>query len=140
MMRKDKSCPGCHFNHPDDSPKIKFHQEVGCPALAKHGYIYRKDVTALAKIMDQFNTKITLMTDQARVNKPFAKRVLDDSSYDQISDRHVHSSSISNTTIDSTVPPDYINNTVLLVRHPLPKGTSIYIHNTQKTTQCLIKW
>ena len=39
MMREEKSCPGCHFNHPDDSPKLKFHQEVGCLALAKHGYI-----------------------------------------------------------------------------------------------------
>ena len=39
MIREDKSCPGCHFNHPEDSPKLKFHQEVGCPELAKHGYI-----------------------------------------------------------------------------------------------------
>ena len=41
MMREDKSCPGCHFNHPDGSPRLKFHQDVGYPALAKHGYICR---------------------------------------------------------------------------------------------------
>ena len=39
MIREDKSCPGCHFNHPKDSPKLKFHQEVGCPALSKQGYL-----------------------------------------------------------------------------------------------------
>ena len=33
MMRKDKSCPGCHFNHPEDSPQLKFHKEVGYLAL-----------------------------------------------------------------------------------------------------------
>ena len=37
MMREDKSSPGSHFNHPKDYPKLKFHQEVGCSALAKHG-------------------------------------------------------------------------------------------------------
>ena len=26
MIREDKSCLGCHFNHPKDSPKLKFHQ------------------------------------------------------------------------------------------------------------------
>ena len=26
MMQEDKSCPGCHFNHPDNSPRLKFHQ------------------------------------------------------------------------------------------------------------------
>ena len=34
IMWEYKSCPGCHFNHPEDSPRIKFHQEVGCLALA----------------------------------------------------------------------------------------------------------
>ena len=38
MIREDKSCPGCHFNHPNDSPRLKFHHEVGCLALAKYGY------------------------------------------------------------------------------------------------------
>ena len=63
MMREDKSCPGFHFNHPNDSTKLKFHQEVGCPALAKHGYIFRKDVTDSAKVVDWFNTKLPRMTD-----------------------------------------------------------------------------
>ena len=26
MMRKDKSCPGCHYNQPEDSPRLRFHQ------------------------------------------------------------------------------------------------------------------
>ena len=49
MMREDKSCPGCHFNYPEDSQQLKFHQEVGCLAIVKHGYIFRKDVTASEK-------------------------------------------------------------------------------------------
>ena len=114
-MQEDKSCPGCHVNHPDDSQKIKFYQEVGCLKLANHGYICRKDVTMLAKIVDKFNTKFPRNTDQARVNKPAAKRVSDNSSSNQISARHFHSPSISNKTIDSTVPPAYIDNTVLLM-------------------------
>ena len=39
MVCNDKSCPGCHFNKLDDYPILKFHQEVGCPALYMHGYI-----------------------------------------------------------------------------------------------------
>ena len=73
MIREDKSCPGCQFNHPEDSPKLKFHQEVGCPALAKHGYLCHKDVTASAKIANKFNTKFPRNTDQAKVLKPAAK-------------------------------------------------------------------
>ena len=115
MIREDKSCLGCHFNHPKDSPKLKFHQEVGCPALAKHGYLYRKDVTTSAKIVDKFNTKFPPNTNPAKVLNPAAKRVSDKSSSDHISARHVHSSSISNTTIDSTITPASINNSVLLM-------------------------
>ena len=110
MIQEDKSCLGCHFNHPKDSPKLKFHQEVGCPTLAKHGYICRKDVTTLAKIMDKFNNKFPRNTDQAKVHKPTAKIVSDESSSNQISSIHVHLTPISNTTIDSTIPPDYIKN------------------------------
>ena len=116
MMRENKSCPGFHFNHPHDSPKLYFHQEVGCPALAKHGYIFRKDVTASSKIVDRLNTKFPRMTDQAQANKPVAKRISDNYSSNQVSARHVHSPSISNTTIESTVSPAPIANTVL----PMP--------------------
>ena len=28
MIRNNKSFPGCYFKKPDDSPRIKFHQEV----------------------------------------------------------------------------------------------------------------
>ena len=55
MMRDEKSCPGCHFNKMDDSPRLKFHQEVRWPSLAKHGYMLRKYVTASATVVDQFN-------------------------------------------------------------------------------------
>ena len=86
MMQEDKSCPGCHFNHPNDSPSLKFHQDVGCVALAKHGYICRKYVTASAKVVDRFNNKFPKMTDQAQTNNPFAKRVSNSSSSDQVDD------------------------------------------------------
>ena len=115
MMRKDKSCPGCHFNHPDDSPKLKFRQEVGCLALAKHSYIFQKVITASAKIVDKFNNKFPRNTDQAKVHTPAAKRVSCNSSSDQILVRHVHSPYISNTMIESTVPPASIDNSVLLM-------------------------
>ena len=94
MMREDKSCPGCHFNHPDDSPRLKFHQYMGCPALEIHGYIYRKDVTESAKVVDRFNNKPPQMTDQDRTSKPVAKRVSNDSSSNQVSARRVHPPSI----------------------------------------------
>ena len=115
MIREDKSCPGCHFNHPKDPPKLKSHKEVGCPAITKHGCLCRKDVTASAKIVDKFNTKFPRNTDPAKVLKPASKRVSDDSSYDHISERHVHSPSISNIMIESTILPASINNSVLLM-------------------------
>ena len=90
MIREDKSCPGCNFNQPTDSPKIKFHQEVGCPALAKRGYLCHKDVTASSKIVDKFNTKFPRNTDPAKVLNIAAKRVSDDSLSNHISVRHVH--------------------------------------------------
>ena len=65
IMQEDKSCLGCHFNHPDDSPRLKFHQDMGCPELAKHDYICRKDVTESAKVVDRFNNKFPKVTDQA---------------------------------------------------------------------------
>ena len=125
MMREDKSCLGCHFNHPNDSPKLNFHQEVGCLAFAKHGYIFRKDVTALAKIVDRFNTKFPTVMDQARANKPVSKHILDNSSSDQVSARHVHSPSISNYTLYSTVPPAPIANIVLLIKKPCLTNTHL---------------
>ena len=88
---------GCHVNHPKDSSKLEFHKEVGCPALAKHGYLCRKDVIALAKIMEKFNTEFPRNKYLAKVLKPAAKIVSDDSSSNQILARHVHSPSIYNT-------------------------------------------
>ena len=88
---------------------------MGCPTLAKHSYICRKDITASAKIVDKFNTKFPCNTYQAKFHKPTAKIVSDDSSSDQILARHIHSPFISNTTLDSTIPPASINNSVLLM-------------------------
>ena len=65
MMQEENSCPGCHFNHPDDSTRLRFHQNLGCPVFAKHGYIFQKDVTASAKLVGLFNTKLPKMTDKA---------------------------------------------------------------------------
>ena len=115
IMREYKSCSECHFNHSYDPPKLKFHQDVVFLALAKHVFICRKDVTASAKVVDQFNNKFPKNKDQARANKPVSKRVSDESSSNQVSARQFHSPSISNSAIDSTVPPAPIANTVLLV-------------------------
>ena len=71
---------------------------------------------ASAKVVDRFNTKLPRMTDQARENKPVTKRISYNSSSDQVSARRVHPPpSISNTKIDSTVPPYPIENSVLLM-------------------------
>ena len=125
MIIDNKSCPGCHFNHPEDSQNLKFHQEVGFPSLAKHDYIFRKDVTALAKIVYKFNMEFPRNTYPTKVLKPAAKRVSDDSSSNQISARHVHSPSISNSKIESTIPPASINHSDLLMPNsPAPPFTS----------------
>ena len=66
MVFSDTSCSGCHFNKPDESPRLKLHQEVGCPDLANHGYIFRKEFTAPVTIVNKFNNKFPRMTDQSR--------------------------------------------------------------------------
>ena len=70
---------------------------------------------ASAKIVDRFNNKLPNMTYEARTNNPVTKRVSEDSSSDQVSAKRVHSLSISNSTLDSNVPPYTIANTVLLM-------------------------
>ena len=72
-------------------------------------------MTASDKIVDKFNTKFTRNTDPAKVLNPAAKRVSYNNSSNQISARHVHPPPISNTTIESTIPPAPINNSVLLM-------------------------
>ena len=94
MMREDRSFLGCQFNHPNDPPRLKFHQDVGCPALVRNGYIFRKDVTASSKLVDRFNTKFPNMTDQAKANKPVAKQISEESSSNQIYARQVNPPSI----------------------------------------------
>ena len=87
MMSKDKSCPGFHFNKPNDPPRLKFHQGVGCLALAKHGYICWKYVTASATIVHQFNKKLPRMNKKYRTSKTLAKRVSEDTASDHVSSR-----------------------------------------------------
>ena len=129
MMCNDKSCPGFHFNKPDDSPRIKFHQEVGFPALSKNGYIFWKDVIALATTIDQFNKKFPSMTDQSCPSKPVAKRVSEDTASDHVSARRVHSPSIHSTELPphpplkSRVPPSPPEKNLLLLKNqaaPMP--------------------
>ena len=96
MMQEDKSCPGCHYNHPEYTPQLKFHQEVVCPALSKHGYLFRKYVKASAKVVDNFNTKFPKITDKSRTSKPLAKRLSDDLASEHVAARWVHYPSISN--------------------------------------------
>ena len=103
------------FQSPKYSPNLKFHQEVGCLTFSKHENLCRKDVTTSSKIVEKFNTKFPRNTDPDKVIKPAAKRVSDDSSSDHILSRHVHYPSISNTTINSTISPALINNSVLLM-------------------------
>ena len=137
MIREDKSCPWCHFNPPEDSPQLKFHQEVGCPALVKYGYIYRNCVTESAKVVDKFNNKFPKMTDPYRTSKPVAKRVSYNLSYDQFSAIQVHSPSISNSTLDSTMTPDPIAKNVLLMPNqvapilPSNSYTNIYSSDSE---------
>ena len=61
------------------------------------------------------------MTDQDRTSKPVSKRVSGNSSSNQVSARRVHSPSISNSTLDSTEPPDPIAKTVLLMPNRVAK-------------------
>ena len=63
------------------------------------------------------------MTDQYRTRKPVAKRVSDDLASDQVSARRVHSPSISNSTLYSSVTPAPIENNLLLMPNqyaPIP--------------------
>ena len=115
MMCKDKSCPGCNFNHPEDYPRLKFLQEVRYPALANHGYLCRKDVTESATIVDQFNSKPPKMTDQYCTKKPVAKRVSDDEASDHVSARWVYFPSIPSPLIDSSMPPYHPGKNLILL-------------------------
>ena len=131
MIHDDNSCPGFHFNKPDDSLRLKFHQEVGCPALSKHGYICRKDVTASATIVDQFNKKPPRMTDKSCPSKTGAKQASDDTASDNISARRVHSLSIHSTELtpypplESSMPPAPPEmNLLLLPNQAAPMPTS----------------
>ena len=55
MVRSNTSFLVYQFNKPDDLPLLKLNQEVVCPALENHGYIFQKKVTALEKIVNKFN-------------------------------------------------------------------------------------
>ena len=90
IMQEEKSCLGCHYIHPKYPPQLKFHQEVGCLSLANHDYLCRKDVTASAKAIDKFNTKLPKTPDQYCPRNPVAKRVSFDQASDHVSTIRVH--------------------------------------------------
>ena len=74
MVRHYKFCPGCHFNKPYNSSRLKFHQEFECPALSKYGYVCKKDVTETDTILDEFNEKFSKAQDQPRTNQTTGER------------------------------------------------------------------
>ena len=115
MVRSDTSCPGCHFNKPDDPPRLKFHQEVGCPALEKHGHICRKDVTALATIVKKSNKKPPRTPYQPRQTE--ARRASEETGSETASASQVHSPSIPTTESPPQPPPSLINFTASSSRH-----------------------
>ena len=97
---------------------------MGCQALAKHGYIYWKDVTASGNIDCQFNTKLPKMTDQSRTGKLVANRVSYDKASDHVSNRQVHSPLIICPPLDyiePTNPPE--KNHLLLPSQAVPMPT-----------------
>ena len=69
MIWHAKSCPGYNFNKLDSPPQLKFHQGVGCTTLAKHGCVYKKDVTETATIVDTLNKKFPKEPTQPRLNQ-----------------------------------------------------------------------
>ena len=88
---------------------------MGCPTIANHGYLFRKDVTASAKVVDKFKTKLTKIRDKSRTRKTMAKRVSDNLASDHVFDRRVHSPSTSNPPLDSNMPPAPIEKNLLLM-------------------------
>ena len=133
MIYNDKSCLGFHFNKPDDSPQLKFQQEVGFPDLVKHSYIFRKDVTALSTIVNQFNKKFPRKTDQPFPNSTGVRRASEEKGSQTLSDRRVHSPYIPITElppslpVGSIVPPAPPDKNILLLSNqvapiPLPDG------------------
>ena len=137
MMREDKYCPVCPFNHPQYSPQLKFNQYVVCLTLANHGYICRKDITASGTIVDQFNTKLSKMNDQSCTRKLVAKRVSDDKASAHVSARRVHPPSITRPPLDSSVPPTTTENNLLLLPNQsaqMPtfnRYTNIYAYDSE---------
>ena len=105
MVRFKNSCPGCHFNDTDVSPRLNFHQEVGCQALAKHYYICRKDIPALATIVDKLGKKFPRTLDQPRPTIPGDRRASDETVSETDSARRVRVHPPSIPTIDSPPPP-----------------------------------
>ena len=122
MVRSGTSCLGFHFNKPDDS-RLKFHQEAGCPALAKHGYILRKDVMALATIITKFNEKFLGTPYQPLPTRPEARLSSEEMRSESASARWVHSSLYR---IYSHLPPSQLNTVCrkLVMKKPLPSGKS----------------
>ena len=125
--------------------RLKLHQEVGCPALAKHGYICQKDVTESEKVVDKFNNKFPNITDQSRTSKPLEKRVSEDLASDHVYDRRVHYLCSQTPHLTPGCHQPRLKRTLFFFQnkqHQYPPTTGMPISTplTQKTTQCLRKW
>ena len=53
MCDAGTSCPAYHFR--DDADKLKFHLEVGCPALAKNDFVCLKDAATAETIITKLS-------------------------------------------------------------------------------------
>ena len=151
MVRHDKSCPGCQFSNPYDSPSPKFHQEFGCPSLDKHGYAYKKDVTESASIMDKFNENFTKAPDQTIPNRGTGTiQSTEEVGIEHASDRRTHSPSITPATSNLYRPHDSVPTSAPTETHPPtfqikrlwilpPTGTQNFNCLIQTTLLCLRK-
>ena len=107
-MRNENSCPGFYFNKTDDYPRLKFHQEVGCPVLEDHGYIFWKDVKALATIVDQFNKKSPRTICQPCTTRTGARQASEEMVSETDSARRVQYLYISSTELPTSLPVESI--------------------------------
>ena len=104
IMIHYKSCLGCHFYNPDDSPRLNFYQEVVCPYLDNHGCVCRKDFTDAATIVDIFNNKFPKAPTKPRPNQGIgARHATDVVETEHASARMVHSPSITPATSNPTL-------------------------------------
>ena len=122
IILTDCSCPGFHFNKPNESPRLKFHQEVGWPALENHGYVCEKDLTEVATIIYQFNSRFPKDQPRGTRSTGSCHATEDSGSEDTTSTKWVHSPSM----------PPIIPVVPTLLGHPVTPSTPTapdFLHN-----------